>query len=111
MPLRIFGTSSESISSNIYTSSCVQKPCIRTSYIQSNIEEDIDMKNQFKNRNLKTLSSHNETLSKSYVNIKFNDPSIKTNSEHFDFNDKSVIAVRFVKVNSYQRAFDTENLC
>ena len=48
MPISVFGSSNDNISSNkIDTSSFVQKPYLRTNYIEADIEEDIDMKNQF----------------------------------------------------------------
>ena len=37
---------------------------------------------------------------KSYVDNKFNDPSIIKNNTHVDFNDKNLDNVRFVKINS-----------
>ena len=50
MPINVFGNSN--ISSNKRdTSLIVQKPYLRTNYIESNIE-DIDFKNQFRIKNL-----------------------------------------------------------
>ena len=53
MPLNIFGNSSSSYDNGnkTGTSSFVQKPYLRTNYIEGNIEEDIDLKNQFKIKN------------------------------------------------------------
>ena len=49
MPISIFVTSSGNESSNTFvTSSLAQKPILGTIFIESNIEEDIDMKNQKK---------------------------------------------------------------
>ena len=36
----------------------------------------------------------------SFVDKKFNDPSITKNTAHVDFNDKNLDNVRFIKVNS-----------
>ena len=48
MPINVFGNSSSNSSDNkIDTSFFVQKPHLRHIYIESNIEEDIDLKNQF----------------------------------------------------------------
>ena len=48
MPLNVFGNSSFSNNNGnkIDTSLFVKKPYLRTNYIESNIEEDIDLKNQ-----------------------------------------------------------------
>ena len=51
----------------IDTSHFVQKPYLRTKYLQSNIEEEIDMKNQFGIENLKDLISLREACSKVFV--------------------------------------------
>ena len=45
MPINVFGNSSRDNNNNkIDTSLFVQKPYLRTNYIESNIEEDIDLK-------------------------------------------------------------------
>ena len=45
MPINVFGNSSNNNNDNkIDTSLFVQKPYLRTNYIESNIEEDIDLK-------------------------------------------------------------------
>ena len=51
MPLNVFGNSSKSSESNIDTSTFVQKPYSRTIYIEIHLEEDIELKNQFRNEN------------------------------------------------------------
>ena len=49
MPINVFGNSSNNNNDNkIDTSLFVQKPYLRSNYIESNIEEDIDLKNQYK---------------------------------------------------------------
>ena len=55
MPINVFGNSSSSHDSGnkIDTTLFVQKPYLRNNYIESNIEEDIDLKNQFRIKNLK----------------------------------------------------------
>ena len=52
MPISVFGISSNDNGNKIDTSQFVRKPYSRTKYIESNIEEDIDLKNQFRNKNL-----------------------------------------------------------
>ena len=45
--MNVFGDSSET-SNEIDTSAFVKKTDLRANYVESNIEEDIDMKNQYK---------------------------------------------------------------
>ena len=48
MPINVFGNSiSNDNGSKSDTSLFVQKPYLKTNYIESNLEEDMDFKNQF----------------------------------------------------------------
>ena len=76
MPIKLFGSTSGKSPNTLDTSQFVQKPYLRINYIESNIEEDIDIRNQFKFKNLILLHDI-EAASKAYVDNKFNDPSIK----------------------------------
>ena len=100
MPINVFGNSSNNSDNKIDTSLFVQKPYLRTNYIEANIEEDIDLKNQYRIKNVPDPISIREVCSKNYVDNLFNDPSIIKNTAHVDFNDKNLDNVRFVKVNS-----------
>ena len=51
MPINVFGDSSYSHDNKIDTSLFVQKPYLRTNYIEAKIEEDIDLKNHFRIKN------------------------------------------------------------
>ena len=53
-----------------------QKTYLRTNFIETNNKEDIDMKNQTKLKNLPTPIDLHQNTPKSYVDNKFNDPSI-----------------------------------
>ena len=64
MPINVFGKSSINSDNKIDTSLFVQKPYVRTNYIESNIEEDIDMKNQFRIKNVPDPISIREAASK-----------------------------------------------
>ena len=48
MPINVFGNSSNISNIKIDNSLAVQKPYLRTNYIESNIEEDIDLQNQYR---------------------------------------------------------------
>ena len=99
MPINVFGNTSNNSDNKIDTSLFVQKPYLRTNYIESNIEEDIDLKNQFRIKNLPDPISIGEPVSKSYVDKKSNDPSIIKNTAHIDLNDRNITNARFFQVN------------
>ena len=77
----------------------VQKHYLRHNYIEADIEEDIDLKNQFRIKNLPNPISMREPASKNYVDNLFNDPSIVKNIEHIDLNDRNITNARFIQVN------------
>ena len=100
MPINVFGNSSSSYDNKkIDTWLFVQKPYLRTNYIESNIEEDIDIKNQYRIKNLHDPISKREAASKNYVDNLFNDPSIIKNNAHIDLNDRNITNARFIQVN------------
>ena len=103
MPINVFGNSSSSYdnSDKIGTRLFVQKPYLRSNCIGSNIEENIDLKNQYRIKFLPDPISIREAASKSYVDDIFNDPSIMKNIIHVDFNDKNLNKIHSVKVNSF----------
>ena len=71
MPLNAFGNSSDDSENRIDTSIFVQKPYLKTSYIESKIEEDIDSKNLYRIKNLPDPISIREAASKNYVDNMF----------------------------------------
>ena len=99
MPINVFGNSSNNSEQKNDTSLFVQKPYLRTNYIEANIEEDIDLKNQYRIKNLPDPISIREAASKKYVDILFNDPSLIKNSAHIDLNDRNITNCRFLSVN------------
>ena len=99
MPINVFGNSSNISEQKIDTSLFVQKPYLRTNYIESNIEEDIDLKNQYRIKYLPDPISIREAASKNYVDNLFNDPSIIKNNAHIDLNDRNITNARFIQVN------------
>ena len=52
MPTNVFGNSSHDKNYKIDASLFVQNPYLRINYLESIIEEDIDLKNQYKRENL-----------------------------------------------------------
>ena len=100
MPIKVFGNSSSSYDNNkIDTSLFVQKPYLRTNYIESDIEESLNMKNQFKIKNLPYPEENSDAVCKSYVDSLFNDSSLPKNTEHIDLNDRNITNARFIQVN------------
>ena len=72
MPINVFGNKNSNNSENRHdTNLFVQKPYLRTNYIEANIEEDIDLKNQNRIKNLPDPVSIREAASKKYVDKNF----------------------------------------
>ena len=99
MTINVSGNNSNNSDNKIDTSLIVQKPYLRTNYIESNIEEDIDLKNQYRIKNLPDPINITEACNKNYVDNLFNDPSIVKNTEHIDLNDRIITNARFIQVN------------
>ena len=67
MPINVFANSSNKPDNKIDTSLFVKNPHLRSNYIESNIEEDIDLKNQIRIKHLPFPISIHEAASKDYV--------------------------------------------
>ena len=104
MPINVFGNSSNNCDDKIDTNLLVQKSYLRTSYIEANIE-DIDLKSQFRIKNLPDLISIREPFAKSNVDNSFSDPSLLKNTAHIDLNDRTIITARFIQVNQLPQIF------
>ena len=103
MPIIIFGNSCSSHDSGnkIDTSLFVEKLYLRWTFLESIIEEDIDLKNQYRIKNLPDAKSIKDACSKNYVDKNFNDPSIKKITTQVDFNDKNIDNAHYYKVNAF----------
>ena len=101
MPKDVCGNSSNNSDIKNDTSLIVQKPYQRSNSIESKVEEDLDLKNQFRIQNLPHHVSIREAASKNYVDNKFNDPSIIRNTEHIVLNDRNITNARFIQVNQW----------
>ena len=99
MPLNVFGNSSNNSDNKINTSLFVQKPYLRHNYIEANIEEDIDLKNQYRIKNVPDPISIREIVPKNYVDNLFNNPCIVKNTAQIDLNDRNITNARFIQVN------------
>ena len=67
--------------------------------MESNIEEDIDLKNQYRNKNLPDPTEIQDACSINYVDKSINNPSIIQNTEQIDLNDRNITNARFIQVN------------
>ena len=99
MPINVLGSSSKNSDNKIDASFFVQKPDLRTNYIEANIEEDIDLKNQYRVENIPDPVSIKEATSKNYVDNLFNDPTIVKDTEHVNLNDRNFTNARITQVN------------
>ena len=99
MPMTVFGNSSNNSDNKIDTRLFLQKPYLRTNYTESNIEEDIDLKKQYRIKNLPDPISINEPASKIYVDSFFTDSSVLKNTAHLDLNDRTFTNARLIQVN------------
>ena len=77
----------------------VQKPYLRTNFIDANREEDFDLETQYRIKNFPDPINIREAASKNYVDNLFNDPSIIKNTEHTDPNDRNITNARLIQVN------------
>ena len=98
-PVNVFCNSNSNDNNNkIDTSLFVQKTYLRANYIEANIEEDIDLKNQFKIINLPCPQETSEAVCKSYGDNFSSDPSIIKDTAHIDLNDRNITNARFIQV-------------
>ena len=76
----------------------MQKPYLRTNYIETNIKEDLDLKNQCRITNIPDRICIREAASKIYVDELFNDLGIIKKNSHIDLNDKNITNARFSQI-------------
>ena len=99
MPINVFRNSSLDNNNKTDRSFIVQKPYLRSNSTESNIEEDIDLKNHYRIKKLPDAVSIREAASKTYVDNLFIDPSIIKNNAHIDLNDRNITNARYIQVN------------
>ena len=85
MPINVFGNSnSNDNNNNIDTSLFVQKSYMRSNYIETDIDHDINLKNQYKIINLPEPTSDKDGVNEIYIDNKIAD-IIKRNIHNDDF--------------------------
>ena len=97
--MNVIGFSSNNSQNKIDTNVFAQKPCLRTNYIESNIGEDLDLRNQFKIKSLPDPINIRDGCSKNYVDSLSNNSSISKNTILIDLKDEDIANVRFIQVN------------
>ena len=99
MPINVFGNSSSNSGNKIDTSLFVQKPYLRTNYIEANIEEDIDLKNQYRIKNLPDPLSITEACSKNYVDNSIDESSLVRNNQDNNFSNNNLTNIISITLN------------
>ena len=86
MPINVFGNSSSSNDNNnkIDTSRFVQKSYLKSNYIETDIDYDINLKNQYRIINLQNLFNNKDAINKIYIDTKIADV-IKRNIQNDDY--------------------------
>ena len=100
MPINVFGNSSSNSDSKIDTSLFVQEPYLRINYIESNIEEDIDLKNQNRIKNSPDPISITEACNKNYIDNALDEVSLVRNNKDNDFNNNKLTNINSITLNT-----------
>ena len=100
MPIYKFESTYGNFENKNDTSLFVLKLYFGKNYEESNIEEDIDLRNHFKVNNLPCLNQRSDNVCKFYVDSGLNDPNILPNTAEVDFKDTNFNNVRYIKVNA-----------
>ena len=84
MPINVFGNSSNNSDNKIDTSLFVQKTYLRSNYIETDIDHDINLKNQYRIINTLQPINDNDIVNKIYIDTKIAD-LIKGNIQNDDY--------------------------
>ena len=99
MPINVFGNSSHDNNNKIDTSLFVQKPYLRTNYIEANIEEHIDLKNQYKIKNLPDPTNLHDACNKNYIDKIIDELSLVRNNKDNDFGNYNLTNINSITLN------------
>ena len=85
MPIKVFGNSNSNDNNNkIDTTRFVQNSYLRSNYIETDLDHDINFKNQYRIRNLPEPTSDEDAVNKIYNDSKITD-IIKRNIQNDEF--------------------------
>ena len=99
MPINVFGNSSNNSEQKIDTSLFVDKHYLRTNYIESNIEEDIDLKNQFRIKNMPDPTNLQDACNKNYIDNSIDETSLVRNNKDNDFGNYNLTNINSITLN------------
>ena len=100
MTINVFGISFHDNNNKIDTSLFVQRPYLRTNYIEINIEEDIDLKNQYRIKNLLDPTNLQDACNKNYINIAIDEVSLVRNNKDNDFGNYNLTNINSFTLNT-----------
>ena len=78
----------------------MNKPYLRTIYIEANIEEDIDLKNQFRIKNLPNPINLHDACNKNYVDNSIDETSLIRNNKNNDFGNYNLSNIKSITLNN-----------
>ena len=109
MPINAFGNSSNNSEQKIDTSLFEQKPYLRINYIESNIDQDIDLKNQYRTINIPLPINDKDIVSKNYIDNKIVDIIKRNiqNDEYISFLDNDNFEYKLKKYKPRIQLTDT----
>ena len=100
MPINVFGNSSNNNNDNkTDTNLFVQKPYLRTNYIEANIEEDINLKNQYRIKNLPNLTNLQDACNKNYIDNAIDEVSLVRNNKDNDYGNYNLTNINYITLN------------
>ena len=84
MPINVFGNSNNNDNNKIDTSKFVQKSYLRSNYIETDLDHDINLKNQYRIINLSDPINNKDGVNKTYIDNKVSE-MIKKNIQNDDY--------------------------
>ena len=100
MPINVFGNSSSSNDNKkIDTSRFVQKSYLKSNYIETDIDHDINLKNQYRIINLPNPINNKDAINKIYIDTKIADIIKRNiqNDDYISFLDNDNVEYKLVK--------------
>ena len=100
MPINVFGNSLNNSDNKIDTSLFVQKPYLRSNYIEANIEEDFNLKNQFRIKNLPDPTNLQDAgTKKNYIDNAIDEVSLVRKNKDNDFGNYNLTNINSITLN------------
>ena len=99
MPTNVFGNSLNNSVTKIDTSLFVQKTYLRSNYIEANIEEDINLKNQFRIKNLPDPTNLQDPGTKNYIDNAIDEVSLVRKNKDNDFGNYNLTNINSITLN------------